>query len=627
MLERLVIGLQEPVLIKNLGEITAKIDSGNGGFNVIHGTDFVMQGDVLLFKTKNNKGEIRQLSKKVVDYIDVNIGGGNIQHRPVIELDIKFADTNYKKVKFSVTDRGSNDTLILISKAFVQDELDALIDVSGVNLTQDGKIEAEIISEGKFGEQRSSNLNTPGDNGSLTTTKSVRSGSKWDTFAKTTNAIKNGVDTQMRKAQGVMHKLAFGGNYGLSDLIWDLPTSDKVKEFWESLKLDQYYATDKKLIIAQCNREANILVNNHITIKDGDTNLIDGLEIRKLIDFTGNGWDDDSTKIFRGEAPYDKLAQEAQDYDPDADEELNGSNNFNTDASNPADSGNAPAENPENPGGTTENESEETVLDSYIREYTSILSEATPTPTPTPPTTAPTLPAGDDDDDDSDPFKNKTEAYKEFATTKYQELKEQLDKTTSLAKINKLIQIYKNEVDQNEKLTKPEKSLLKNKAGGLYLKYTQKALDNTSYFIVYYTDIKLPKSNDKDTERILREKILTPDIKNKAVEIFSNPSDVRSSLDTFCTKLCDNYHKANGEGLNGLFAVCTGDIKNRKCKLYIANDNSEPSAGKPNEESDTDGIDLDSFIDNLMQNFSLPEITEDDIGNDEESDTDTSDDA
>ena len=32
LLERLVIGLEEPVLVKGLGELQAKIDSGNGGY-------------------------------------------------------------------------------------------------------------------------------------------------------------------------------------------------------------------------------------------------------------------------------------------------------------------------------------------------------------------------------------------------------------------------------------------------------------------------------------------------------------------------------------------------------------------------------------------------------------------
>lgn len=192
MLERLVIGLQEPVLIKGIGKLTAKVDSGNGGHNVIHGTDFVMQGNVLLFKTKNDNGEDRQVSKEVVDYIDVNIGGGNIQHRPVIELDIKFADTDYKKIKFSVTDRGSNDTLILISKSFVQDELDALIDVSGVNLTQNGKIEAEIVTEGSFGNQNSSDSNGI----TKSTLNDKHPEGVYNKFARAFNGVKNGVDNR-----------------------------------------------------------------------------------------------------------------------------------------------------------------------------------------------------------------------------------------------------------------------------------------------------------------------------------------------------------------------------------------------------------------------------------------------
>ena len=137
LLERLVIGLEEPVLIKGLGELSAKIDSGNGGYNVIHGTDFHQQGNELMFTTQDSFGHDKKIQATVIDTIEVNMGGGNIENRPVIELDIKFAGEDYKKIPFSVSDRSSNTNPILISKGFVENELEALIDVSAMNISND----------------------------------------------------------------------------------------------------------------------------------------------------------------------------------------------------------------------------------------------------------------------------------------------------------------------------------------------------------------------------------------------------------------------------------------------------------------------------------------------------------
>jgi hypothetical protein len=134
-LERLVIGLEEPILIKDLGEITAKIDSGNGGYNVIHGEDIIYQGDRITFKTFDGLNNERLITKKVKEELEIHIGGGITQKRPVIELDVKFANEEYKKIPFSVTDRSSNTHKILISKDFVEKTIDALIDVGAKNIS------------------------------------------------------------------------------------------------------------------------------------------------------------------------------------------------------------------------------------------------------------------------------------------------------------------------------------------------------------------------------------------------------------------------------------------------------------------------------------------------------------
>lgn len=146
-LEKIIIGIEEPMLVKGVGEILAKIDSGNGGFNVIHGEDTTIQGDILNFKTTNKDGQERRVSKKIKEYIDVNIGGGHVQHRPVVELDVQIGGKDYKKIPFSVTDRSGNDNKILISKDFVGKELDALIDVTKKKIA-DNNIQVNYVTEG-----------------------------------------------------------------------------------------------------------------------------------------------------------------------------------------------------------------------------------------------------------------------------------------------------------------------------------------------------------------------------------------------------------------------------------------------------------------------------------------------
>ena len=72
-LEKMVIGVEEPILIKGIGEMIAKVDSGNGGFNVIHGEDFILQGNILNFKTADKDGNSKRVSKKIKDTIDLII--------------------------------------------------------------------------------------------------------------------------------------------------------------------------------------------------------------------------------------------------------------------------------------------------------------------------------------------------------------------------------------------------------------------------------------------------------------------------------------------------------------------------------------------------------------------------
>ena len=129
-LEKQVLGLIEFFDVDGIGKIPSKLDSGNGAFNVIHGEDIQVQGDKVLFKTVNNK----HLMKDKVDDIIINVGAGNTEERPVVEFDLKIGNKEFTKIPFSVGNRTSNLYKILVSKDFIEKELDALIDVSQENI-------------------------------------------------------------------------------------------------------------------------------------------------------------------------------------------------------------------------------------------------------------------------------------------------------------------------------------------------------------------------------------------------------------------------------------------------------------------------------------------------------------
>lgn len=120
-----VLGLIETVTIQNIGTADAKVDSGNGAYNVLHGTDVASTKDETTFTTINNK----RVKLKVVEFIDINIGSGNVEKRPVVQLNIKIGDKVYNNVRFSIADRSENEHQILLGKEFIE-KLGGVIDVT-----------------------------------------------------------------------------------------------------------------------------------------------------------------------------------------------------------------------------------------------------------------------------------------------------------------------------------------------------------------------------------------------------------------------------------------------------------------------------------------------------------------
>lgn len=124
-IEKTVLGLEETIYIDGVGQLRAKLDTGNGAFNVLHGVDIQQDGEVVRFTTEN--GVV--LEKPVSDHITINLGAGNTEDRPVVLLNVKIGDKIFRNIPFSIGNREQNSHKVLIGKLFIQNELDALIDV------------------------------------------------------------------------------------------------------------------------------------------------------------------------------------------------------------------------------------------------------------------------------------------------------------------------------------------------------------------------------------------------------------------------------------------------------------------------------------------------------------------
>lgn len=125
-LEKVVLGLEETIYIDGVGQLKAKLDTGNGAFNVLHGVDKKIDNDVVRFTTEH--GVV--LEKPIENFIEINMGAKFREERPVVKLNVKIGNMAFKKIPFTISDRSANMHKVLISKSFIQNELDAVIDVS-----------------------------------------------------------------------------------------------------------------------------------------------------------------------------------------------------------------------------------------------------------------------------------------------------------------------------------------------------------------------------------------------------------------------------------------------------------------------------------------------------------------
>lgn len=107
---------KEPIQIIDIGDFTAKVDSGNDGHCVLHGDDIDIKDDVVSFTTAHGK----RIQRPLIDTTSINIGGGVEENRPIINLDFKLKGKHYKNQRFSVGNRETNDEKVLIGLKFLE---------------------------------------------------------------------------------------------------------------------------------------------------------------------------------------------------------------------------------------------------------------------------------------------------------------------------------------------------------------------------------------------------------------------------------------------------------------------------------------------------------------------------
>lgn len=122
---RPILGIIEDIDIDGIGTVSAKIDSGNEAYNVLLGVNIEHNSDnTCTFDTVNNQ----RLTLPCTGSIDINIGSGNIESRPTVELNFTLRDMHYTSIPFSLADRSDNDQPVLIGEPFIK-KINALIDV------------------------------------------------------------------------------------------------------------------------------------------------------------------------------------------------------------------------------------------------------------------------------------------------------------------------------------------------------------------------------------------------------------------------------------------------------------------------------------------------------------------
>lgn len=109
-------GFIETVKIQGIGEISAKLDTGNGSYCVLHADEIDIKGDKVVWKHdgKTFTNDIETVKKFVVGGVR-----NEKETRPVIFLNVEFNGDTYE-MRFALSDRNGMTTPCLLNRKFIR---------------------------------------------------------------------------------------------------------------------------------------------------------------------------------------------------------------------------------------------------------------------------------------------------------------------------------------------------------------------------------------------------------------------------------------------------------------------------------------------------------------------------
>lgn len=105
------------VFIEGVGKGIAEADTGNSGYNVLHGQILKLENGRVSFKTLNNK----IIDKPIAEFITAVTGSSNEEKRPVVTFDLIVNGMPHRGIPFSISDRSTNEQKILLGKPFLKE--------------------------------------------------------------------------------------------------------------------------------------------------------------------------------------------------------------------------------------------------------------------------------------------------------------------------------------------------------------------------------------------------------------------------------------------------------------------------------------------------------------------------
>lgn len=110
-------GFIEKLIIKGLGELNAKMDTGNGSYCIIHSDKWKIKDDKVIWKFHN-----KEYTHDLEDIKKIRMGAlkDRVEERPVILLDVELYGTIYKDIRFTLSNRDGYFGDVLMNRDFIR---------------------------------------------------------------------------------------------------------------------------------------------------------------------------------------------------------------------------------------------------------------------------------------------------------------------------------------------------------------------------------------------------------------------------------------------------------------------------------------------------------------------------